>query len=103
MTFTLVTAPPNYLWQEWLEKRFPGYRSHIAQNETRGSNLSLSGPDEIETKAKLDWKNTAIKWFTDCMIVGHIVNITAFLILMGIMKGHTGKQLSETLKNVGLS
>lgn len=107
--FTLLTAPPNYLWQHALERVFPGrkpidstktvlpryeFREH---DELLGEDL-LQQEEEIETK--LDWKNTMIKWFVDCMTLGALLNTAAFLILMGIMKGRSPGEIGTALRTV---
>lgn len=55
-----------------------------------------------EKAAKLNYKNTAIKWFVDCITVGALVNTVVFLVLMGIMKGRSTDQISTAIRKVGL-
>ena len=49
-------------------------------------------------KGKLNLKNTAIKWFIDCITLGAILNTTAFLIIWGILKGQTLDKIGHNLK-----
>ncbi|TIA16090.1 hypothetical protein D6C80_04771 [Aureobasidium pullulans] len=89
--FTLLTAPPNYLWQHALERVFPG-RKPIDSTKTVLPRYEIREHDELlgedvlqqeeEIETKLDWKNTMIKWFVDCMTLGALLNTAAFLILM---------------------
>jgi len=51
-------------------------------------------------KPKLNWRNTMTKWFLDCISVGAFFNTIAFLGLMGIMKGQSGSQIGDILRNV---
>ncbi|KAK5723282.1 hypothetical protein LTR15_004979 [Elasticomyces elasticus] len=33
MLFSLLACPPNYLWQSWLEGRFPGYTAKLSSTQ----------------------------------------------------------------------
>ncbi|THX70456.1 hypothetical protein D6D04_09907 [Aureobasidium pullulans] len=105
--FTLLTVPPNYLWQHALERVFPGRkpidstkpglpRYEIREHDELLGEDVLQQEEEIETK--LDWKNTMIKWFVDCMTLGALLNTAAFLILMGIMKGRSPGEIGTALR-----
>ncbi|THY76966.1 hypothetical protein D6C86_02288 [Aureobasidium pullulans] len=104
--FTLLTAPPNYLWQHALERVFPG-RKPIDSTKTVLPRYEIREHDELlgedvlqleeEIETKLDWKNTMIKWFVDCMTLGALLNTAAFLILMGIMKGRSPGEIETVL------
>ncbi|THW29929.1 hypothetical protein D6D23_00554 [Aureobasidium pullulans] len=105
--FTLLTAPPNYLWQHALERVFPG-RKPIDSTKTVLPRYEIREHDELlgedvlqqeeESETKLDWKNTMIKWFVDCMTLGALLNTAAFLILMGIMKGRSPGEIGTALR-----
>ncbi|THV64467.1 hypothetical protein D6D28_09883 [Aureobasidium pullulans] len=105
--FTLLTAPPNYLWQHALERAFPG-RKPIDSTKTVLPRYEIREHDELlgedvlqqeeEIETKLDWKNTMIKWFVDCMTLGALLNTAAFLILMGIMKGRSPGEIGTALR-----
>jgi hypothetical protein len=41
-----------------------------------------------------------IKWFIDCMTLGALLNVAAFIILMGIMKGRSPNQIGSALRTV---
>lgn len=119
----LITAPPNYKWQELLEHYFPARDTTSTHSYTpiplRGRNVdkdrdSNAGDaqedsdeddddhnveeEDLEEQAnnkkqrqkqkrgKLNLRNTAIKWFIDCITVGAIINTLAFLIIMGLLK-----------------
>ncbi|THZ54123.1 hypothetical protein D6C88_09580 [Aureobasidium pullulans] len=107
--FTLLTAPPNYLWQHALERVFPG-RKPIDSTKTVLPRYEIREHDELlgedvlqleeEIETKLDWKNTMIKWFVDCMTLGALLNTAAFLILMGIMKGRSPGEIETVLHTV---
>ncbi|THY05157.1 hypothetical protein D6C98_07167 [Aureobasidium pullulans] len=105
--FTLLTAPPNYLWQHALERVFPG-RKPIDSTKTVLPHYEIREHDELlgedvlqqeeKFETKLDWKNTMIKWFVDCMTLGALLNTAAFLILMGIMKGRSPGEIGTALR-----
>ncbi|CAD0016308.1 unnamed protein product, partial [Aureobasidium pullulans] len=107
--FTLLTAPPNYLWQHALERVFPG-RKPIDSTKTVLPRYEIREHDELlgedvlqqeeEIETKLDWKNTMIKWFVDCMTLGALLNTAAFLILMGIMKGRSPGEIGTALRTI---
>ncbi|CAC9894922.1 unnamed protein product [Aureobasidium pullulans] len=107
--FTLLTAPPNYLWQHALERVFPG-RKLIDSTKTILPRYEIREHDELlgedvlqqeeEFETKLDWKNTMIKWFVDCMTLGALLNTAAFLILMGIMKGRSPGEIGTALRTI---
>lgn len=122
----LITAPPNYKWQELLEYYFPardtasphGYtpiplreRNADKDRDSNAGDANDSGEednnrDDIaeeeedleeqsnrkknkkkqQKRGKLNLRNTAIKWFIDCITVGAIINTLAFLIIMGLLK-----------------
>lgn len=107
--FTLLTAPPNYLWQHALERMFPG-RKPLNPTKTMLPRYELrehNGPpreegsqQQEEPETKLDWKNTMIKWFIDCITLGALLNTGVFIILMGIMKGRSMHQIGTALRTV---
>lgn len=63
--------------------------------------MGNEGPQqEEELETRLDWKNTLTKWLLDCMTLGALLNVTAFIILMGIMKGRSSTQIGNALRTV---
>jgi hypothetical protein len=51
-------------------------------------------------KPKINWRNTFTKMFIDSITVGAVVNTVAFLVLMGLLKGHDVGKLVATVKRV---
>jgi hypothetical protein len=108
---TILTAPPNYLWQQWLERTFPGRKSNTDMPALSGDaaeqgdgvyEMSKAGEAiQPEEMAKFNYKNTAIKWFVDCITMGALVNTIGFLVLMGIMKGRSVDQILTAIRKVG--
>ncbi|CAK3749078.1 hypothetical protein D6C85_07007 [Lecanosticta acicola] len=93
---SLLTAPPNFLWQMFLERTFPG-RKAVPVSDPEDAEKGNT-EEEGEKVLKLDWKNTMIKWFVDCISMGALLNTTAFLILMGLMKGRTWNEIATALR-----
>ncbi|KAI0444726.1 hypothetical protein F4803DRAFT_511029 [Xylaria telfairii] len=94
VTVALLTAPPNYLWQQLLERTFPAYerrRPGSGSDSPRDLEKQLAaekpeagaGP---EPKPRLNLRNTFTKWFIDCITLGAIFNTVAFFVLMGVLK-----------------
>ncbi|KAJ9157229.1 hypothetical protein NKR23_g9 [Pleurostoma richardsiae] len=101
----LLTTPPNYLWQQQLERTFPAYPKaavvrRVDDVEKGGTGLlSAAGEGKGEVgRARLSIKNTLAKWFADCITLGAIVNTAAFLVLMGMMKRQTVAQIGYNLR-----
>ncbi|KAI8660369.1 hypothetical protein NCS57_01013800 [Fusarium keratoplasticum] len=112
VTLTLITAPPNYHWQQFLERTFPAYPS-VRPQERIGDIEMTPAEDAPELKEgyeermaevnrdrepKFSMKNTLTKWFVDCISAGAIMNTVAFLIIMGVLKGQASSQIWSNIK-----
>jgi hypothetical protein len=118
----LITAPPNYRWQEFLERSFPP-REHADnssalplhdadrkressdnQSQTPANERLLSrwiprrNSGRRNQSGKLNLKNTIIKWFIDCITLGALMNTTAFLVIMGVLKGQSRDHIFQNLQ-----
>lgn len=101
MLLTVVTAPPNYQWQHYLEKTLPAYTGmNDGRDSEKGRVGHVSLADEARSKPNLNMRNTLIKWFVDCITLGAIVNIAAFMILMGLMKGESLEMIGQNIRTV---
>jgi len=78
--FALLSCPPNFLWQEFLEEKFPGYVI-----EADGQRLN-----------KL---NTAKKFVLD-QTIGAAVNTILFVAAMGTFKGKDGTTITRECRRV---
>ncbi|KAF4549940.1 Mpv17/PMP22-like protein 4 [Elsinoe fawcettii] len=80
--FSLLSCPPNVLWQSYLETRFPGYEPTPFP--------SANGPPKPRPpppgKKKLNKTNTAIKWVLD-QTFGAVLNTAAFVGGMLLLRG----------------
>ncbi|UKZ81506.1 hypothetical protein TrVFT333_009278 [Trichoderma virens FT-333] len=116
IVYTLITAPPNYLWQQFLEKSLPA-RPPIQQPHDHGdkdielremeeaaTGPSIGGGSQSQsartTQSKFSIRNTLAKWFIDCITAGAIMNTVAFLVIMGLLKGQPMAQISSNIKSV---
>lgn len=65
----------------------------------RGADLKREGDAEM----RLDWRNTMIKWFVDCITIGALVNTVAFLVLMGALKSKSFGEMGMAVRTVSSS
>ncbi|KAF7195534.1 Protein SYM1 [Pseudocercospora fuligena] len=114
--YSVLSCPPNYLWQAFLEAQFPAYARELPQSEKelivdeivhssgtekdQGANGSLSNR-RLEEKAmthqtdstvsdgktkKLSLRNTAIKFTLD-QTLGAAVNTVLFIAGIALLRG----------------
>lgn len=57
---------------------------------------------EGEQAVYFDWRNTFAKWFIDCMTAGAVLNTLAFLIVMGVLKGHESNVIMVAIRKVSI-
>ena len=113
----LLTAPPNYKWQELLERNFParppeGIGSSIPlqdrdveKNSTDGRDSDEDDPSSwrargaLTQRGTLSLRNLFTKWFIDCITVGAMMNTSAFLIIMGLLKGQSWEKITNNLRH----
>lgn len=74
LIFTFISTPPNFLWQQFLERRFPGY---IVQK---------LDADEKGVKKRLNIRNTLAKLLLD-QSLGSFVNTAAFVGAVRLLRG----------------
>lgn len=114
VAFSIISCPPNYLWQAWLEATFPGYTESLTPAEkeklvdetvvgqstatektglqTRDVNkaavTSKSAPNPQKAKQQLSISNTAIKFILD-QSVGAAVNTIMFIMGIAMLRGQS--------------
>jgi protein Mpv17 len=122
MAFNILSCPPNYLWQTWLESAFPGYtekptpreeeksmdekvrststatdadslRSR-SRNEDRTTPISYSPPSD---KKQLSVRNTATKFLLD-QTFGAAFNTITFLMGIPMLRGQSWQNGWEEVK-----
>ncbi|ROV89982.1 hypothetical protein VMCG_10091 [Cytospora schulzeri] len=101
MILTVITAPPNYHWQLFLEKNLPAYVGVDDGRDLEKRGIGQDSlADEARSKPKLSLRNTLTKWVVDCLTLGAIVNVVAFFILMGLLKGQSLEIIGQNIRTV---
>ncbi|KAI2470135.1 hypothetical protein F4781DRAFT_430714 [Annulohypoxylon bovei var. microspora] len=85
--FSLISVPPNFLWQESLESSFPAY--HMSPTSAAVASAAANDEKELDREAKegklvepkLNVANTAIKMILD-QTIGAVVNTILFSLFM---------------------
>ncbi|KAG7008468.1 hypothetical protein G7Y79_00005g016090 [Physcia stellaris] len=91
VTFTLLSTPPNYLWQQKIEKLLPGYTTRkIAVDD---------GGRGVEVEKKLNVKNTAMKFAFDQTILA-LINVTLFIGGVRLLQGIPPNECLQAVKEV---
>lgn len=81
IVYTVLTTPPNYRWQEFLEQTFPTTTEEKEDKSVKDKQVqdAVTG-----TGGKLNIANTAAKFILD-QALGAPVNTLMFICLMGQM------------------
>ncbi|MCJ1353319.1 MAG: hypothetical protein MMC33_003304 [Icmadophila ericetorum] len=95
LIFCLVTTPPNFLWQGYLERRFPAYPMQDAQSKKVKVDDDGKG---VVVQKKINVKNTALKILMD-QTVGAGVNTMLFILAMRAMKGGSLEECIKAVQN----
>ena len=118
MCLHLLTAPPNYKWQELLERNFPAHEPDTSPSPVPLKDRDIEknsddgrawedkprppsrwrARDPARRRGRLHYRNTILKWFIDCITLGALMNTTAFLVIMGYMKGQSGEKILHNLR-----
>lgn len=78
--FTVISCPPNILWQQFLEDRFPAYTFRKAPKVKADDDQVKSG------EMGLDVPNTCKKFALD-QTIGAAFNTVMFIVAIGLLKG----------------
>ena len=70
LLYTLLSTPPNYLWQQYIESKFPGYTLKKLDVDDGGKG--------VEVEKTLNMRNTLIKLGLDQTIAA-VVNVAAYI------------------------
>ncbi|KAK4550733.1 hypothetical protein LTR36_000312 [Oleoguttula mirabilis] len=125
--FSLLACPPNYIWQRWLETKFPGYTNKLSTTKleksvddafsssrtgtftnadgTVNKRTTSSDPDKggavpsnsVTTKKKLNLANTAIKFSLD-QTIGAAANTVLFIAGIALLRGHTLPSIEQDVR-----
>ncbi|CAF9923261.1 MAG: hypothetical protein ALECFALPRED_002343 [Alectoria fallacina] len=88
LLYTLLSTPPNYLWQQYIEDQFPGYTLKKLDVDDGGKG--------VEVEKRLNVRNTLIKLGLDQTIAA-AVNVAAYI---GGSRALRGVPLEECLMAV---
>lgn len=119
VAYSIISCPPNYLWQSWLEASFPGYSESLtprekeklvdetvvgrstsispekdslrARDEKQAALTSASAPQPAKVKKQLSIRNTAVKFLLD-QTVGSVVNTVMFIMGTAMLRGQSWEQ-----------
>ncbi|KAL2042608.1 hypothetical protein N7G274_004367 [Stereocaulon virgatum] len=70
LVFTLLSTPPNFLWQQWMESKFPGYKFQKVKVD--------DGGEGVEVEGRLNVRNTLVKIGLD-QTLGAVVNVVVYI------------------------
>ncbi|KAL6800664.1 hypothetical protein GGI42DRAFT_326631 [Trichoderma sp. SZMC 28013] len=97
--YSALVTPPNYKWQEFLERKFPS-RTPIDEPspDSKSDSKSSEKLNQAVVKDRLNLTNTAIKFILDQSISAPL-NTVAFLYLMGGMTFQSNAQIWSNIQN----
>ncbi|KAG8629058.1 hypothetical protein KVT40_002923 [Elsinoe batatas] len=105
MFLNIIVAPPNFIWQGWLERTFPARKAIPSSHRASPEEIELGEADgfiekrgDQEQREYFSWANTFKKWFVDCMTAGAIMNTIAFLVIMGLMKHKSLPEIGQAVR-----
>ena len=89
--FSLFSTPPNYLWQQKVEKLLPGYTTQKIEVDDGGRG--------VRVEKKLNVKNTMIKFAFDQTVVA-LINVTMFIGGVRLLQGSPMDKCWKAVKEV---
>ncbi|KAL6903010.1 hypothetical protein GGI43DRAFT_329802 [Trichoderma evansii] len=95
VVYTALVTPPNYKWQEFLERKFP---SRKPINESLSDLKSSQKQSKDVVKDRLSLSNTAAKFLLDQSLSAPL-NTVAFIYLMGGMTFQSNSQIWSNVQN----
>ncbi|KAF3901569.1 hypothetical protein ABW21_db0202361 [Orbilia brochopaga] len=97
--FTLITTPPNYKWQAFLERTFPTYTTASRRESKKTDDLDMkekAGPLSPSLPpaepGRIDKGNILKKLFLD-QCCGGPINNALFIVGMGLLNGNPWEQI----------
>ncbi|CAL8574923.1 hypothetical protein XPA_000869 [Xanthoria parietina] len=95
VVYAILATPLNFLWQQYLERKFPGY--HIEKQEANGEvKGAQSAGGGVTIKRKLNVVNTLKKMVVE-QTLGSMVNVALYL---GGVRALQGVPVAECLQAV---
>lgn len=95
VVFSAFATPPNFLWQQYLERELPGY--DIEKPESKGESKSaIPAGGGVNVKKRLNVKNTLLKVVID-QTAGAVINVALYL---GGVRALQGVPLAECFRAI---
>jgi protein Mpv17 len=95
----IITTPPNYKWQLWLEETFPSHpRRAVSQNAEK----KQDDKPAKEEKPALSVTNTVAKFLLD-QSFGAGFNTIWFIVMLNLLKGQSFEFIMTTARNVSFT
>ena len=91
VAFSLISTPPNYLWQEQVEKLLPGYTTKKLEEDEGGRGLKV--------EKKLNVSNTIMKFVFDQTVMA-LINVTLFIGGVRLLQGVPLVECLQAVKEV---
>ncbi|KAK7513722.1 hypothetical protein IWZ03DRAFT_416568 [Phyllosticta citriasiana] len=98
---TVISTPPNVLWQEYLEERFPGTTKDEKKKPIKAKNdknEKRSADDDGDGDGQRNWWNMFMKFFLD-QTVGAFVNIVSFVATIRALNGSSSDEIYAAIKD----
>ncbi|KAI4215500.1 MAG: hypothetical protein LQ351_001969 [Letrouitia transgressa] len=83
--FSILSTPPNYLWQQYIEKELPGYAIKKVESDLNFLGGTPGGKG-ITIKRRLNVRNTLVKVGLD-QTIGALVNTSAYVGAVQLLRG----------------
>lgn len=99
VVYTALVTPPNYKWQEFLERKWPS-KKPIPESSSNLKSSQKQSKDVV--KDHLSLTNTAVKFLLDQSLSAPL-NTVAFIYLMGGMTFQTNSQIWNNIQKVSHS
>ena len=92
LLYTVLSTPPNFLWQQYIESKLPGYTLKDVKVDDGGKG--------VEMEKKLNWRNTLVKMGLD-QTIGAVINVSAYIGGTRALRGVPLEQCWAIIEEVG--
>ena len=93
----IITTPPNYKWQSWLEETFPSNPERAGPKMPEKKNDDIRNQDE---KNPFSITNTIAKFVLD-QTCGAGFNTIWFIVMINLLRGQTLSHILTIVQRVG--
>ncbi len=98
IVLAIITTPPNYKWQSWLEETFPTHPKRAGPEKAGKKEDDFLAKDE---KTPLSVTNTIAKFALD-QTLGAAFNTVWFIFMINLLRGQSISHIVTTVQNVSL-